>query len=184
MTTRFRLDPGHSRFTVQGFAGGLLSLLAHSPTFAVRDFSGELRFDRGPLEGGTLQLSVRADSLDLVDQVSPADRREIEGRMRQEVLQTAAYPEIRFEADVGSVRQVGQGRYQLGISGRLSLHGVARTHEAAAQMLVYEDGIRLAGESPLALPDYRIEPVTALGGAIKLKDQLRVAFDLMGLKEP
>jgi hypothetical protein len=51
-------------------------------------------------------------------------------------------------------------------------------------MLVYEDGIRLAGESPLALPDYRIEPVAALGGAIKLKDQLRVAFDLIGLKEP
>jgi polyisoprenoid-binding protein YceI len=183
MTIRFRLDPGRSRFTVQGFAGGLLSVFAHSPTFAVRDFAGEVRFDHGPLEGGTLRLTVRADSLDLVDQVRPEDRRDIEGRMRQEVLQTAGYPEIRFEADVGSVRQVGQGQYQLRISGRLSLRGVTRPHELAAQMLVYDDGIRLAGECPLSLPEYRIEPVTALGGAIKLKDQLRVAFDLLGLKE-
>jgi polyisoprenoid-binding protein YceI len=183
MTTRFRLDPGRSRFTVQGFAAGLLSVFAHSPTFAVRDFAGEVRFDHGPLEGGALRLTVRADSLDLVDQVSPADRRDIEGRMRQEVLQTAAYPEIRYEADVGSVSQVGRGQYQLRIRGRLSLHGVTCPHEVAAQMLVYEDGIRLAGECPLALPDYRIGPVTALGGAIKMKDHLRVAFDLLGLKE-
>ena len=32
------------------------------------------------------------------DKVSATDRREIEGRMRNEVLEIAAYPEIRFQA--------------------------------------------------------------------------------------
>ncbi len=47
MTARYRLDPGQSRFTVQAFATGLLSFLGHSPTFAVRDFAGAVRFDGG-----------------------------------------------------------------------------------------------------------------------------------------
>ena len=45
MPARYRLDPAHSRFTVQAFAAGMLSFLGHNPTFAVRDFQGEVRFD-------------------------------------------------------------------------------------------------------------------------------------------
>jgi hypothetical protein len=41
---RYTLDPASSRFTVQAFATGLLSALGHSPTFAVREFTGEWRF--------------------------------------------------------------------------------------------------------------------------------------------
>ena len=47
MTVRYRLDPVRSRFTVQAFATGLLSFLAHSPTFGVRDFAGEMSFLTG-----------------------------------------------------------------------------------------------------------------------------------------
>ena len=45
MMTRYRLDPGQSRFTVQAFATGMLSFLAHSPTFAVRAFRGDVEID-------------------------------------------------------------------------------------------------------------------------------------------
>ena len=34
-------DPRASQFTVQVFSGGLLSAFGHSPTIAIRDFSGE-----------------------------------------------------------------------------------------------------------------------------------------------
>jgi hypothetical protein len=33
------------------------------------------------------------------------------------------------------------------------------------------------------MSDHRIRPVTALGGAIKLKDELSLSFDLVGLPE-
>ena len=82
MGTRYRMDPGHSRFTVQAFAGGLLSFLGHSPTFAVRDFAGELCWEPDRPEGAGLVVTVRADSLELIDNVRPADREDIEGRMR------------------------------------------------------------------------------------------------------
>jgi polyisoprenoid-binding protein YceI len=183
MMACYRLAPGHSRFTVQAFAGGLMSFLAHSPTFLVGDFAGELRLDPETLAGASLQLTVRADSLTLVDRVRPADREEIEGRMRGEVLETRLYPEIRFDSAEISGRPVAAHQYQLHINGRLSLHGVTNPLGVDAQLQVYTDGVRLTGEAPLRLSEYRIRPVTALGGAIRLNDQLRVAFDLVAWKE-
>jgi polyisoprenoid-binding protein YceI len=172
------MDPGHSRFTVQAFAGGLLSFLAHSPTFAVRDFEGELRWAPDRTEGAGLEVTVRADSLALVDSVRPADCEEIEGRMRREVLETASYPQIRFEATEIATAAVAGHRYQLHIAGLLTLHGVANRHAIEAEALLYTDGVRLGGEFPLRLSDYRIRPVTALGGSIQLRDALRLTFDI------
>jgi polyisoprenoid-binding protein YceI len=182
MTVRYRFDPGYGRFTVQAFASGLLSFLGHSPTFAVRDFAGGMGFADG-FAGAWLELTVKADSLELLDAVRPGDRVEIEGRMRREVLETAAYPEIGFRGTDLSAGQISVGRYRLRIEGPLSLHGVTNLHQVDAQLLIYEDGIRLSGEFPLRPSDYRIRPVSALGGAIRLKDYLQVSFDLVGLKE-
>jgi polyisoprenoid-binding protein YceI len=183
MPARYRLDPGHGRLTVQAFATGLLSFLGHSPTFAARDFGGEVRFDPATPEGVALDLTVRADSLALVDNVRPADREDIEGRMRREVLETGAYPEISFHAGEVSAGTADGNRYRVRLAGRLSLHGVTNPHVVDVEVQLYEDGLRLAGECPLRLSDYRIRPVTALGGAIRLRDQLRVSFDLVAWKE-
>ena len=40
----FAIDAKTSLFTVQAFASGWLSVVAHSPKFAVRDFVGEMEF--------------------------------------------------------------------------------------------------------------------------------------------
>ena len=41
---RYRIDVGMSRFTVRAFATGLFSSLGHSPTLAIRDYTGEATF--------------------------------------------------------------------------------------------------------------------------------------------
>lgn len=64
MTVRYRVDPGPSRFTVQAFATGLLSAFAHSPTFAVRTYTGEAEFPESGFQNGRLVMTVRADSLE------------------------------------------------------------------------------------------------------------------------
>ena len=60
---------------------------------------GELRFEGGEIEGMALDLTVRADSLELLDRVSAADRGRSRSRMRRDVLETAAYPEITYQAE-------------------------------------------------------------------------------------
>jgi polyisoprenoid-binding protein YceI len=175
---RYRLDPTLSRFSVQAFAGGLLSFVAHSPTFAVRDFTGAVEFEGGRIAGLRLSLAVKAESLDLVDRVSAGDRAEIEGRMRREVLEVTIHPEITYQSGEVSFETVAQGRHRLRVGGQLSLHGVVRPHTVEAELVVFDDGVRLRGETVPRMSDYRIGPVVALGGAIRLKDELKVSFDL------
>jgi len=183
MTVRYRFDPGSSRFTVQAFAGGMLSFLGHSPTFAVRDFAGGMGLTGPTFAGAWLEITVQAGSLELIDAVSPGDRADIEGRMRGEVLETASYREVGFRGTDLSGEQVSVGRYRLRVDGQLSLHGVTNPHRVEAQLVIYEDGIRLSGESALRPSDYRIRPVSALGGGIRLKDHLQFSFDMVGWKD-
>jgi polyisoprenoid-binding protein YceI len=183
MATAFRLEPLQGRFTVQAFATGMLSFFGHSPTFAAGDYGGTVRFEGGRVGGMAFRLAVRTESLTLTDNVSASDRHEIEGTMRRDVLETTAYPEIKYESDAADSDTVAQGRYRVTIHGRLTLHGVTRDHPVPAELVIFDDGIRLRGESQLALSQHRIRPVTALGGTIRLKDELKVSFDIAGVAE-
>jgi polyisoprenoid-binding protein YceI len=180
LMVRYTLDPASSRFTVQAFAGGMLSGFGHSPTFAVRQFTGEVGFTPETLADASLRLTVRAESLTLTDSVSAKDRQEIEGQMRLEVLEAAAYPEIDFQSAGITADRVADNWYRLRIQGELRLHGVKRPQQVDAQLRILEDQVRLSGQCALSLSAYRIKPVTALGGLIKLKDELKLDFDLAG----
>src|SRR5262245_34080443 len=170
---RYLLDPSQSRFTVQALAQGALSVLGHSPTFAVRAFSGEIRVSPEAIADASIHLTVQSDSLALVDSVSAKDHDEIESRMRQEVLETASYPEIAFQSTEITASKIAEGWYRLGIAGKLSLHGVTNPHRLDAQLRVMEDEIRLSGDCTLSQSAYRIKRVSALGGMITLKDELK-----------
>jgi len=178
MAACYRFDKDRSRFTVQAFAAGILSALGHSPTFAVRDFEGTMRFEREEIRSMVLELTVRADSLELMDHVRDADRREITDRMQREVLESSVYPTITYHSEEVSSDPIAPGRFRVGIGGRLTLRGVSKSQRIDAEVQIFGDGVRLLGECPLRLSDYGIRPVTALGGAIKLKDELKVSFDL------
>jgi polyisoprenoid-binding protein YceI len=179
----YTLQPSESRFTVQAFARGMLSGFAHSPTFAVRDFTGELAFDPGAPAGASFGMTVKADSLALTDSVSPKDRDEIEGRMRQEVLETAAYPDIAFQSTAIAADRVADNWYRLQLTGELYLHGVRKPYHVDAQVRLSDGQVRLSGQCTLPQSAYRIKRVSALGGMINLQDELKFAFDLVGSKQ-
>ncbi len=183
MSHRYRIDPGHSSITLQAFAGGLLSFAAHNPTFAARDFEGELRWHPNADRDARLDITVRANSLDLVGNVRPADREDIMSRMQRDVLEVDLHPEIRFHSEDISSTPVGQDQFRVAIAGLMSLHGVTNRETIDQELVQYSDGVRLIGSFPLRLSAYQIRPVTALGGAIHLKDLLRVTFDLAAWRE-
>jgi len=185
MRVRYLFDPARSRFTVQAFATGMLSAFAHSPTFAVRAFRGELGFETGgPVpQHLAIDLAIPAAALELQDRVSPSDRREIHDRMRTEVLDQSAHSEIRYRAADVPCEPLDRGRYRLRVDGTLSLRGVTSPQPVDAELEIFEDGIRLSGGCSLPLSRYRIRPVTALGGTIRLKDELTLSFALVAWPE-
>jgi polyisoprenoid-binding protein YceI len=180
---RYVLDPSQSRFTVQAFARGVLAGFGHSPTFAIREFTGELRFAPDALAEASLHMTVKADSLVVTSSVSPKDREEIESRMRQEVLETAVYPEIVYQSTQIAADQIADNWYRLQITGELSLHGITKGHAVDVQLRLSEDQARMSGQFTLLQSAYRIKRVSALGGMIHLQDELKVDFDLVGRKQ-
>ena len=64
--------------------------------------------------------------------------------------------------------------------GELNLHGIVTDLPIDAELTQFTDGVRLQGGLPLLLSTYQLKRVTALGGLIKLKDDLLVVFDLIG----
>lgn len=174
---RLHIGPAHGRLTVQAFVKGLLSFMGHSPIFEVGGFAGEAQLDPA-FAYGRIAVSAHADSLRVVGgDIPPDDRHKIEERARNEVLEAARFPQIRFDGDFAG-RPLGEGRFALDLRGRLSLHGALRPLELQAQGAVLPGGIRITGAFPVRQSDFGIRPVKALGGALRLRDELRVAFDL------
>ncbi len=180
---RYLLDPAQSRFIVQAFARGMLSALGHNPTFAARAFTGEVRFDPEAPADSSIRLTIEANSLALTDRVSAKDQEDIEGRMRQEVLETTTYPEITFEGSASTTDMIADNWYRIGLRGTLSVHGVSNPQLIDAQLRLMGDQLRLSGESKLSQAAYRIKRVSALAGMIVLQDEMKVAFELVGLKQ-
>jgi polyisoprenoid-binding protein YceI len=179
----YLLDKSASRFTVRAFAGGMLSALGHSPTFAIREFTGEARFDPAAPEHASLRVQVRADSLEVTDEIKSKDRREMESTMNQAVLESAKYPAIAYESAGTSVEQLGDARYKVAVKGNLSLRGVTRGLPVTAQVTVNGNMLRAYGEFSILQSDYGIPLVSVAGGTLKLKDELKLAFDIVARKQ-
>jgi len=180
---KYTMDSRLSRFTVQAFAGGVLSALGHSPVFAIRDFSGDIVLDSDSIEGSSMHLKIRADSLAVTSDTSDKDRREIEKTMNAEVLESSRYPEIIFDSRRISASALGEGSYMASIQGDLTLHGVAQSVTIPARVLVIGDLLRASGSFSIKQTDYRIKLASVAGGVLKIKDELKFNFDMVARKE-
>jgi polyisoprenoid-binding protein YceI len=184
-TVQYAIDAGMSRFTVQAFASGWLSAFAHHPLITVRQFSGEARFDPDALERSSLVLRIdSASSLEVTGNVNDKDRPEIQRTMRDEVLEIDRFPEIVYECSHVSANRTGEGRFWVTLNGELSLHGVTRPQPVSASVARTDDLLRANGSCSLKQTDYDIKLVSALGGGVKVKDELKLSFDIVAKKTP
>ena len=175
---KYSINAMVSRFTVQAFASGFLSAFGHNPKFAIRDLSGEINFDPEHIEKSTMHLVIRATSLSVTDNISDKDRREIEGEMRDKVLEIAKYPEIVFDVADVTMSKADDGQANVILNGQLSLHGVTHQQKVPATVVVTGEMLRAFGEFSLRQTDYGIKPVSAVGGGLKVKDEVKFTFDI------
>jgi polyisoprenoid-binding protein YceI len=173
------LDKGASRFIVRAFAGGILSAMGHNPTIAIRDFSGEGTFDPDAPEQTSARVQIRADSLEVTDDIKNSDRKEMESTMKEKVLESSNYPTITFESTATSA----DGPSRVTLNGNLSLRGVTRSLPVTVQLNHNSDTVRANGEFTIKQTDYSIPRVSVAGGAMKLKDELKFAFDIVARKQ-
>ncbi len=129
-----------------------------------------------------MRVRVRADSLKVVNEISESDRSEIERRMNTEVLESDRFPDVYYEV----LRVTGSGngeRYWLALDGELTMRGITRSLAVSTRLLLNGGSLRGSGEFSVKLSDFGIAPVTAVGGAIRIKDELKCSFDVVARKQ-
>jgi polyisoprenoid-binding protein YceI len=151
--------------------------LGHNPTFAIRDFSGEVEFDPDAPASSSLRLVIRAESLMLNDNVSDKDRREIERTTRDEVLEAGKFPEISYDCPGPKVTAAGPAQFTL--AGDLTLHGVTRPQTVSVQVYPMGGMLRGQGEVRLRLSEFDIRAVSVAGGMLKVKDEVKLTYDIV-----
>jgi len=179
----YAIDSDMSTFTVRAFASGMLSALGHSPTLAVRDFTGKADFSPSSLDAAALHIKIKAGSLNVTNNVSDKDRRDIEKMMNEQVLEPAKYPDIVYEAPTIDVTRIETAVYSATLVGTLSFHGVTHNQTVSARIAAFDRMIRASGEFSLNQSDYGIKPISVAGGTMKVKDELKFSFEMVARKQ-
>jgi polyisoprenoid-binding protein YceI len=161
------IDPHVSTITVRVFKAGLFSALGHDHEIVAPLTAGSVNVTERAVE-----LCVNAAGLKVRDpDVSEKDRAQIQTTMLgPEVLDTQHYSTIGFRAT--SAQGTGAGTWT--VRGSLTLHG--QTRPIAVD--VRESGGHYTGSSRFKQTDFGITPIKVAGGAIRVKDEVRIEFDI------
>src|SRR5260370_37737647 len=104
--------------------------------------------------------------------VDAKDQAQIQKDMEELTLQPAKYPEIAFQSS--SVEKLAEGQWK--VDGMLSLHGVTRP----VSVIVRRSGEAYASHVIIKQTDFGIKPISVAGGAIKVKNEVDISFQIFG----
>jgi polyisoprenoid-binding protein YceI len=161
------IDTVRSTITVHVYKAGLLSAFGHDHQISAPVARGAV-----DAEGRKVELHVNAGALRVRDpKVSDKDRDEIQATMLgSDVLDAEKQKEIGFQST--GAESAGPGSWK--VSGNLTLHGQTRP----VSMDVHEKDGHYAGTCRFKYGDFGIKPVKAAGGAVRVKDEVEIEFDI------
>jgi polyisoprenoid-binding protein YceI len=163
------IDTELSTITVHVFSGGLLAGLGDNHEIHGAVKRGTIN-DSNPAE---VHIVVDAASFRVLDPgASAKNRAAVQMRMLgPDVLDVNRFPEILFDSESAERSEAGAWT----VRGQLTLHGQARpltTTVSGAQG-------HYKGSLALKQSDFGIAPIRVAGGAVKVKDQLTIDFDIV-----
>jgi polyisoprenoid-binding protein YceI len=121
--------------------------------------------------------------MEVLDEMKRDDRRKLEQEMYRNVLDVDHFPTAVFESTEITVRPLDQDLLQAHVVGELSFHGVTKTESFDGRVASMGSTMRVSGEFTLRQSDYGIKPVSFVGGALRLKDDLKFSFELVARKQ-
>ena len=154
---------------------GLLKGMGHKLSIAVQEFSGQVRLSE---KTANLHMKVSLESLVVTDNISKKDKKEIEQSMRNEVFNLKKFPQAEFKSTEVKGYQEDRKNFEIQIKGDLSLHAVTRKITIPVRVDIMKDRLKAQGEFQIRQTDFKIKLYSILGGALKVKDELKLTFDL------
>jgi hypothetical protein len=151
------------------FKSGLFSAFAHNHEIAAPIAEGTVHLSSYP----SVALQVHAHELRVVDpDASSGERGDVQKTMEgPEVLDIKRFPEISYHST--GVQKKDDQHWT--VRGNLTLHGCTSPVEVE---VAYKDG-HYQGSAQLRQHDFGMTPVTIAGGAVKVKDEVKIEFDFV-----
>jgi polyisoprenoid-binding protein YceI len=161
------IDTRKSVITIHVYKAGVLSAFGHDHEIGAAVASGAVDTSARHVE-----LLVKAADMRVLDSgPQEKDRAEVQKAMfGPEVLDVQRYPDITFRST--EVQTTAPNSWQA--KGNLSLHGNSRP----VTVEVNEKDGHFRGIALLKLKEFGIKPVSAAGGTIRVKDEIRIEFDI------
>ncbi len=97
--------------------------------------------------------------------------------MQEQVLESGRFPEITYDCPGSRLTVISPT--QLTLAGDLTLHGVTRAQTVSVRLYLMGQTLRGQGEATIRQTEFGIRLVTVAGGMLKVKDELKLAFDIV-----
>jgi len=162
------IDVQKSKLTIRVYKSGVFAAFAHDHEIAASILSGSAEIS----DHASVELEVDARALRVMDPDTPTkDRSEIQKTMLgPEVLDSERFPDIVFQST--AVEPNGPERWV--VHGNLTLHGQS---QPVTVDVLCEAG-HYTGHATIKQTNLGIKPVRVAGGTVKVKDEVRIEFDV------
>jgi len=163
------IDPRRSTVTVHVFKSGLFRAFADDHVIEAPFAEGSLDDSATP----TVHITIDVRGMRVLDpSLSPKDRREVQTRMLgPEVLDGDRFPHIRFRSV--EIQRRNAGRWSV----RGELEVPAQPPPPTPNVL--QEQHHYKGSTSLKQSDFGITPISIAGGTVKVKDEIKIDFDIV-----
>jgi polyisoprenoid-binding protein YceI len=163
-----KIDASHSSLKVRVYKTGFFSAFAHNHEMEAPIESGQVKESDGPY----VELRVDARKMRVLDPEEAEDKRAQIQRTMQgpQVLDCDRFPEIHFQSTAVEPREADHWV----VHGNLDLHG--QTHPVTIEVTLKDGFYR--GSANLKQTVFGITPVSIAGGTVKVKDEIKVEFEI------
>lgn len=168
------IEAHRSLVVIEAHRGGSLARMGHDHVIAAHGVQGFVAPDHGRAD-----LYIRLEELVVDEPELRAEAKLTTYPSADDIAGTRRNMLKAFEADrypfaVIHIERLGEANLRVAVS----LHGVTRTEELPAQVAVTGEEMTITGELPLRQSDFGIRPVSVLGGALQVLDEVQIRYSL------
>lgn len=180
--TTYKIDSAKSKVEIHVAKDGFLKAFGHDHLVTATQFSGEVQVNASKIEDSAVTFTADSAALKVVDPgESQKDRDDVQATMLgAQVLDVTHYPKIEFSSTAVKASSSSGGKFELQVTGTLTLHGTQKPITLPVHVLMAGDGILICDtEISLLQSGFGMAPYKAAGGAVRVKDKLTIVFHIV-----
>ncbi len=168
------LTPADGELHILTGVAGRAAKMGHRLTIAMTSWQASARWAGD--EPASAELTVDVDSIDVLSGeggLTPLTGPE-KGVCRSNALRSLdskKFPQIRFTAD--QIAKTADG-YRL--DGTIEIHGTSRPQSVDAKVVDTGDALDFSARVPVTQTDFGVKPFSLMMGALKVADEVTIAF--------